>query len=966
MKLFRFAIILALVLTLCACSAKNNDLPQDKTQSTAETTLAPTTEPVTTVAYSFKDVQAEDMPFVSAACAVGAMEGVSEKEFDASSTLNYEDAAKIAQNMGFHEHEILENKNLNERITLGEFLTLLAEIRNVDTPDLEVKRLGIDAQYHAYNGSLIAALANKGVIMPNDGGIVYTEQSVTRLDAAKIIASLIRPDLAAEPYQITLCDDPSPVTSLEIVALDNPDFSKGLYIGQSTWLKAELKPSSARSHIIWESDDPETVTVDSFGRITMLREGRATVTATAYNGIKTKITVKSRSAAPELSYTLNSKGDGYLVSGCSNYAYAAVIPAEYQGLAVKGIVEGTFKNCQNLSMFIVDANNEYLRAEDGVLFSGNTLLCYPQAKIYPNYYNVPKGIEEIAAYAFYGLQGEYFGLSSITLPDGVERIGDYAFAHPNSHYFVMLPDSIEKIGKNILEGDTYGVVFYGSRNTAMDKYADEHQYIYGVATPQEGKVQTVVSNPPSYDLPAENNRYVGETVNVSFTAGIYDPFAMSSHFSVHIFCELNDYMKQDCEVRASYVNAWPDYAPDITGRSQAGGAVTTGLYGAGNTDKEAVLRAYDRMGNLIGVQEISGTFSFCFDDACYLGFEGGENITYTVVPFEPVFVSTAGEAVASAESWYRLSNGNIFNIFIIQYPQSYYSLNFPSYLNIVSHMELDSANRNQELLSSSENFMLLSFFTRDFGMIENISEYSISILGMETLLDNSDIKVNVASSLKRADNFGKRTADLWADMKDFFIGKYHPEDIEIQKLTITGNGYGTPTSSYVELTGGSEICLDDYTIAEFEITALVHEMTHAIDQSCTAFTYVTPSTWKEGRAEYTTEKYLEHIGSSITVYHNPNYDWSFLTEADKADFFEYYCFGANRYTEYDVGYFFMKYLCDTYGDEVMAKITENLNKITDWGESDFDRQDAKKFKTCVEDATEVGVFQNFVRDVVEK
>lgn len=67
-----------------------------------------------------------------------------------------------------------------------------------------------------------------------------------------------------------------------------------------------------------------------------------------------------------------------------------------------------------------------------------------------------------------------------------------------------------------------------------------------------------------------------------------------------------------------------------------------------------------------------------------------------------------------------------------------------------------------------------------------------------------------------------------------------------------------------------------------------------------------------------------------------------------------------------VGYYFFRYLCETYGEGVSARITANLAALTEYSNRANDESCAVQFRQCVEAATEPGVFQNFVRDVIEK
>ena len=98
---------------------------------------------------------------------------------------------------------------------------------------------------------------------------------------------------------------------------------------------------------------------------------------------------------------------------------------------------------------------------------------------------------------------------------------------------------------------------------------------------------------------------------------------------------------------------------------------------------------------------------------------------------------------------------------------------------------------------------------------------------------------------------------------------------------------------------------------------------------------------------------------STTNPYPAKYNWSFLTEEDKADFYRYYFENGNNDVVYPLGYFFIKYLCETYGEDVNAKIMDNIIH------SDMNQDNAMEvFKECVTSVTDPDVFQNFVRDVI--
>ena len=90
------------------------------------------------------------------------------------------------------------------------------------------------------------------------------------------------------------------------------------------------------------------------------------------------------------------------------------------------IGERVFEGCFSLDTILVDEQNEYWCAEDGVLYSKDmkTLHTYPCGKTDINY----------------------------TIPDGVKSIKSYAFAYNSSLESITIPASVAKIGEYIIDG----------------------------------------------------------------------------------------------------------------------------------------------------------------------------------------------------------------------------------------------------------------------------------------------------------------------------------------------------------------------------------------------------------------------------------------------------------------------------------------------------------------------------------
>lgn len=93
--------------------------------------------------------------------------------------------------------------------------------------------------------------------------------------------------------------------------------------------------------------------------------------------------------------------------------------------------------------YIVDRENEYFAADDGVLFNKtkDTLICYPNAAEKTSY-TVPANTKTVARSAFTNCKN----LQELTLSKGVEKIEAYGFYNCMRLQKVMLPENLQTIG----------------------------------------------------------------------------------------------------------------------------------------------------------------------------------------------------------------------------------------------------------------------------------------------------------------------------------------------------------------------------------------------------------------------------------------------------------------------------------------------------------------------------------------
>ena len=102
--------------------------------------------------------------------------------------------------------------------------------------------------------------------------------------------------------------------------------------------------------------------------------------------------------------------------------------------------------CDSLEMFSVSDNNDNLKTESGVLFSknGSKIISYPCAKK-DAIYELGNSVTQISDSAFYAVKK----LRSLVIPESVEKIGKNAFANSGICEIKLLPSTTPKVTDNI-------------------------------------------------------------------------------------------------------------------------------------------------------------------------------------------------------------------------------------------------------------------------------------------------------------------------------------------------------------------------------------------------------------------------------------------------------------------------------------------------------------------------------------
>ena len=656
----------------------------------------------------------------------------------------------------------------------------------------------------------------------------------------------------------------------------------------------------------------------------------------------------SAASADQLTYRKLKDGSGYEISSCTPSAKTVRIPAEHNGLPVVSIAGKAFVDCSDLTAFSVEKGQSVFYTKNGVLFTKKpvkTLVRFPNA--YPKTaYQVPKGVKAIGSWAFAGQHT----LRALHIPEGVESLGNYMFASVGTQIMVYVPDSLKKIGKNLFQDQKSNIPFYGSERSKAYQYARNNNVPYGIVREMQPAKQTVVLAGPDLknakDIPEPNAKSYWK---VPLT-GLKDRYDIGITYSLN----LADYQKSHKDLLIALESVWEGISPDSKGKTTTGRDARTGLYGIGFTGSETVLRGYDREGKLVGTRVVNGDFTFSLPGAYSLGVSGGSGTVLRVLPYEPVTLAGDGVLPLSPDNLYYDRDGNASQYFLCPFPYSSVSFSMMNYMNIFSYSFWDV---NSDSAESSPRYSILCLSLLDPYLVPKCAQISLTFDHLDILYQNKSFTCAASSRYKLKEDYGKKVYSILKNVKSVMKGIYYPSDMKINHITVRINGrYPSSFDSVIQL---------DNAFAKFDkrnIESYAHEMVHAVDQT---LGYSLPSCWMEGRAEYISRKVCDRMKVSYTRY-SPKYNWNCLTDSDKKDFFRYYFESVNTETTYPVGYYFIKYLCDTYGENVTARIMQNIAEEIKQHEDYRWTLPADVFKECVTRATDSDVFQNFVRDVVNR
>ncbi|MGO5288738.1 Ig-like domain-containing protein [Pseudoscardovia suis] len=224
---------------------------------------------------------------------------------------------------------------------------------------IPLSELGLSAGDIDKNGVSVMVLGTMGLSamdsLPYDTAMNdNADQPDTKSQALNSYEKSDKDEMSAKFACVGSC--PNEVTvDPESVAISGTDVSNGTVTrdissgNTTTQLKAKVSPSGASQSVTWSSSNTSVATVDSKGKVTMLKAGTATITAKTSNGKTATVTVKVTGSITAVTGISLNQSSLSLDKGATSQLTATITPSNATDKTV------TWKSSDG-SVASVDAN----------------------------------------------------------------------------------------------------------------------------------------------------------------------------------------------------------------------------------------------------------------------------------------------------------------------------------------------------------------------------------------------------------------------------------------------------------------------------------------------------------------------------------------------------------------------------------------------------------------------------------
>ena len=224
---------------------------------------------------------------------------------------------------------------------------------------------------------------------------------------------------------------------------------------ESEILTVMVRPNNATDNtVVWETSNPDIVTVSQEGMVTAISEGVAKIFVSSLNGKEDicEITVSENTHG----FIYKEYGNGYAVIGYNATEKVVHIHSKYKNKPIVAI--GAISDSEALNLFV--PLTETAKLELGGLYKNLTI----------EEIVLPETISDINAYAFAGCQN----LNKVTFNEGLTHLGAYSLSDTEVKSLVI-PASLQKIN--------HGLRLSGVEILEFKKISCPHiaKYFYGAS-----------------------------------------------------------------------------------------------------------------------------------------------------------------------------------------------------------------------------------------------------------------------------------------------------------------------------------------------------------------------------------------------------------------------------------------------------------------------------------------------------
>lgn len=301
------------------------------------------------------------------------------------------------------------------------------------------------ALYPVVYGQLTATVSPKDVEVTvkwsSSNETVATVDQTGKVTPVKIGTTTITAEAGGKKAtcKVTVKDS---IIAVKSVSFENPFLT--LEIGAESTRTAKVKPDDADDKTLtYKSSNEGIAKVDQTGKVTAVAVGKATITATAANGIAGtySVTVNPHSHVFDddgICKTCGKKKLEMPGATINNQDILVSYTDRSESIkevvivdGVKGIAKSAFQG--NYVLESVTIPDSVTSIGDSAFFQCKSLKSVTMGK----------GVKSIGTEAF-----NQTALENVTIGDSVEIIGDYAFMNLKNLKSVTLPASVKKIGSN--------------------------------------------------------------------------------------------------------------------------------------------------------------------------------------------------------------------------------------------------------------------------------------------------------------------------------------------------------------------------------------------------------------------------------------------------------------------------------------------------------------------------------------